>query len=32
VTDDEDRALADQLLCGGNCLLGIAEVIRSDEL
>ena len=29
--DDEDHALADQLLGGGHRLLGIAEIVRRDE-
>ena len=30
--DDEDHAVTDQLLCGGDRLLGIAEVVRRDQL
>ena len=30
--DDEDHAVTDQLLCGGDRLLGIAEVVHSGEL
>ena len=29
--DDEDHTVADQLLGGGDRLLGIAEVVRRDE-
>ena len=31
VPDDEDHTVADQLLGGGDRLLGIAEVVDSDE-
>jgi hypothetical protein len=30
--DDEDDAVADQLVCGGDRLIRVAEIIRSDEL
>ena len=30
--DDEDHTVTDQLLCGGDRLLGIAEVVRRDQL
>ena len=29
---DEDHTVADQLLCGGDRLLGIAEVVHRDQL
>ncbi len=32
MSHDEDHAVADQFLGGGDRLLGIAEVVRSDEL
>ena len=32
MSDDEDHTVADQLLCGGDRLLGIAEVVRRDQL
>jgi hypothetical protein len=32
VPDDQDRTVADQLPCGGDRLLGIAEVVRRDQL
>ena len=31
MSDDEDHTVADQLLGGGDRLLGIAEVVRRDE-
>jgi len=32
VSNDEDHPVADQLPCGGDRLLGITEVVRSNEL
>ena len=32
VADDQDRTVADQLPGGGDRLLGIAEVVRRDQL
>ena len=32
VSDDEDHTVTDQLPCGGDRLLGIAEVVRRDQL
>ena len=32
MSDDQDHPVADQLLGGGDGLLGIAEVIRRDQL
>ena len=29
--DDEDHTVADQLVCGGDRLVGIAEVVRRDQ-
>ena len=29
---DEDDAVADQLVCGGDRLIGVAEVVAHDEL
>ncbi len=31
MADDEDHTVTDQLLCGGDRLLGIAEVVGGDE-
>ena len=32
MADDEDHPVADQLPCGGDRLLGIAEVVHRDQL
>jgi hypothetical protein len=32
VSGHEDHTVADQLLCSGDRLLGIAEVVHSDQL
>jgi hypothetical protein len=32
VSDDEGHAIADQLRCSGDRLLGIAEIVRRDQL
>jgi hypothetical protein len=32
VSDDEDHTVTDQLAGGGDRLLGIAEVVRRDQL
>ena len=31
MSDDEDHTVADQLVCGGDRLVGVAEVVRGDE-
>jgi hypothetical protein len=32
VSGDEDHTVTDQLLCGGDCLLGVAEVVHRGAL